>query len=1053
MEPVFQLVANHAELFPAPLVIAYTEVPTSLAQDGDGFLWVGTEAGLERWDGYHFRTYTSVAHDPSALPADDIWVLHTDAKGRLWIGTGGGGLARYDGRNDCFVRIPAGSAGLSDPTVKAIADDGEGGLWVATGGGLDHLDPDLTHVTHVIHNSNDESVNSRNSVITLLHDRDGALWVSTNHGLVRRGRTGADFARVPLPEVNGRAMQVSTLFQNSGGRIWIGTVEDGAYVINPNTLALQSVLDSSRRHDGRSPTEIVAAAEAPTGEIWFATRGAGIIVVDPATLQSRVIRHRSTLPTTLLDDTVESIYRDQSGLMWIASFRGIGYFPAQQGIKTIVDSDPVNGGSADITAMVRMSEDRVAVGTGHGEIRIVDPFDSHISIVDLNPTHSAAILPENVVAALATPDGHELFASTRSGLLWIDPEAQRSAHVLQPPVAKLDVPVFALLVHQQRLWVGGSEGVWVLAREAGWGSRQDPWKVVDQLNLRNVWAISAAPNGDIWLGTSDGLFRYEPATRAVSHIRLVEATRGAADDPFISSLLSDERGLLWVGTNTEGIFVLSLAAIRGNAVVPEKHIIEGLPSRSIDKLLQDTRGQIWASTDRGIARIDAASDSVRAFGRGDGLAISGYWLGSGTTTSQGELIFGGEGGITVIHPGQLDVPPLRPPPLVITSVTVGHRATASTMLDGSGGAGSVQIPAAAHGFSVEFAALDYAAPENIAYTYKLEGYDRDWVQTSAENRTAAYTNIPPGEYSLHLRAKDHAGYWTSSKKILSIRVAAAWYQTPWFHLTEGVAAIAFIWLIVHGRTAILRVRQQELQTRVERQAEQLNRATAERRALIENVAHDLRTPLTSLRGYLETLRMKGLTLSASDQQNYVGIALRQSERLSRLVRELFDLLRLEDGGAKLSREPVQFAELLQDAVQEFRLLAENKLITVQTLLAPDLPLIDGDIDLLKRMIDNLLDNAIRHTPDGGTIKVSLATDDRWVRLEILDTGRGIGRTEIGGIFDRYFRGPAGGATGSAGAGLGLAIVKRIVDLHGGYIAVASEIGVGTRFTIRVARRA
>ena len=1035
-ELAFQFVALHS---PAASSAPYTEVPISIAQDGDGFLWIGTDAGLERWDGYRFQTYTTGNGQPCAVPADDIWVLHTDTKGTLWVGTLGRGLARYDRDTDCFRAVPIGAGGLIDPTIKAIADDGAGGLWIGTAGGLDHFDPDLWRVTHFAGGTDDDRL-LNGVVYRILRDRDGALWVSTAQGLLRRSAGETHFQRLPLP---GRSAvpRVGALLQGSDGRVWIGTLEDGAYVIDPKTLAVRPVLGADH-----SIAAIVGADETPTKEVWFATQGSGILAVDPATLRTRLIRHRTVVPTSLPDDTVECIYRDRSGLMWIVGQRGIGYFRVQQAITTIPILDPdaaADASTADVKAIAVMQDGRVALGLGRGVV-MIDPARSGVQALSLVSSGSRIVPSLDGVTSLATSDGHDLFAFiVPAGLVWFDAEARR--HALVPlPGRKHLAAVQALFVYQQRLWVGGLDGVWVLARRSGRSVSQTPWDVVDRLELPRVWAICTSPEGTMWFGATDGLFRFDPAAHAVSHIRFAAAANGARSDPYISSVLFDKRGRLWVGTTNQGIFVLDPSAIRADAVVPERHIDEGLPNKSVDKLLADASGDIWASTDRGIARIDPSSFSVRAFGRGDGLAISDYWVSSGAD-SQGELLFGGTGGLTVVHPERVD-PSRYHPPIVISSITIGRRTISSGLYNGAGA--TLRIPAEARSFSVEFAALDYSEPDRNSYAYMLEGYDRDWVPTGSDNRRAAYTNLAPGKYRLRLQGTDHAGVW-SPDKVLLIQVEAAWYQTAWFRLISVAAAIAMVAMIVRARTMVLRARQRELQSLVDLRTAELSRATDERRTLIENVAHDLRTPLTSLRGYLETLRLKDSSLPADDRRKYLDIAVRQSERLTRLIRELFDLVRLEEARVAPSREQFHPTELVQDVVQEFGPIAGGKKISFETDVGSDLVLMVGDIGLMQRMIENLLDNAVRHTPEGGLITVKLRVDGEWLQLDISDTGKGIEPTELSRIFDRYERGNASDGGAAGGAGLGLAIIKRIVDLHEGTITVHSEVGVGTRFSVRL----
>jgi signal transduction histidine kinase len=361
----------------------------------------------------------------------------------------------------------------------------------------------------------------------------------------------------------------------------------------------------------------------------------------------------------------------------------------------------------------------------------------------------------------------------------------------------------------------------------------------------------------------------------------------------------------------------------------------------------------------------------------------------------------------------------------------------------------LEVPADAQSLSVDFVALDFADPELHGYAYMLDGYDRDWVRTGFENRRARYTNLAPGSYHLRLRGTDRAGVADGRERRLSVHVAAAWYQTMWLHTLEALAAVLGLVLIVQARTVLLRARQRELEALVEERTQALVRATGERNSLIENLAHDLRTPLTSLRGYLDRLNLNDEALSDADRGRFIGIAVRQAERLFRLVRELFELVRLDDPLARLTLERFCPAEILQDVVGEFASIAAGRSIVCALDPGAESVQIVGDISLFQRLIDNLVDNALSHTPAGGRITVRLAAVADGIVLEVSDTGRGIERGHLERIFDRYERGDTTGR--SPGAGLGLAIVKRILELHGGSIAVDSQVGVGTRFTVGLPR--
>ena len=311
-------------------------VPTALAQDPDGFLWVGTQGGLGRWDGYRFRGYKPDPNAPGSLPDGWIRTLHIDARGQLWIGTSVGGLARYDREHDRFAIVPLSSETGGHRHIGAIADDGAGGLWIGTDDGLDRLDPETGSVAALHHDDQDRLSVPDGPIQALLRDGKGRLWVGTTEGLARRDPDADRFAPIALARPSDGALSVSALFEDADGQIWIGTTRHGVYILGPGdeeprAFATVDPTGSTLQNDW-----ISAISAAGSHEIWIATRGAGIVAVDTATGQARRIRHDRTLPDSLAHDDVWALLQDSAGSMWAGGTGGLSYRPKSLGVVSTV---------------------------------------------------------------------------------------------------------------------------------------------------------------------------------------------------------------------------------------------------------------------------------------------------------------------------------------------------------------------------------------------------------------------------------------------------------------------------------------------------------------------------------------------------------------------------------------------------------------------------------------------------------------------------------------------------------------------------------------------
>jgi diguanylate cyclase (GGDEF)-like protein len=872
-DTVFQHLAHDNELPNAA-------IPTSATQDGDGFLWIGSQNGLARWDGYHFRIYRADPGKAGALPDNFIQALLTDARGVLWIGTTSGGLARYDREHERFVVYPAGPTGLSHVSVRAIAEDGEGGVWVATEAGLDHVVANSGRVEHMRHTEGDPTSLPDNRVRGLLRDRHGTLWVGTATALVRLDKGSTRFEPVSLPAPQGKVPSPWSFLEDTAGRIWVGTIRQGAYVIDSHAAGARAVQESDADHSTLQNEGVSSIVEVVPGQVWLGTLGQGIVAVDAATSQTRRIRRDLTQPASLPDDNIQGMFKDRSGLIWICSDRSISrHDPSHPAVTTVfgASSRPDSISDSDVDAILPMPDGKIWLGLGSKGIDVIDPAaGTRVASLRPDPLRPETALPNDYINAFAASDDSDVYVGTESGLYRVD-RAARTALRVSIPQRDPTAQVWALLLDHNVLWVGGFDGLWAVQLD-GAKSPLSHAEAVSGLTDQRITVIARGEGGSLWIGTKNGLNRLDLKTRAIERIFPEPANPAALAAGYITSLLTDSRGRLWIATFGGGVNILASRAASGKPRLQRLASAQGLNNDNVDKLLADSKHNIWAATDDGLAMIDEQTLAIRSLRRAEGLPISSYWVGSGAVTPQGEMLFGGVGGLTVVRPGLLSRWNYQPP-LAITDIRVGGKLLSDGSAARTEAAGPVKVTPGANSIAVGFSALDYSAPERNRYAYRLDGFDSAWIDTEAAHRVAAYTNLPPGDFVLRLRGSNRDGMWSQSTVSLPIRVLPDWYQTLAFRVAAAVAALAFVAALVQGRTVYLRRNQRDLERQVVERTAELRES---QRQLQQIAYEDTLTALPNRRMFTEEFR------------ELIMLARLQSQRFALLLIDLDQFKRIND---------------------------------------------------------------------------------------------------------------------------------------------------------------
>ncbi|MBY0241472.1 MAG: diguanylate cyclase [Burkholderiaceae bacterium] len=831
---------------------------TAMAQDRRGLLWLGTQDGLVRYDGYRYQVYRARPGDPSALGGSYVRALHVAHDGRLWAGTASGGVSVFDARTERFTqyRHQPDGAGLAHDRVEGIAEDRAGMIWLATFDGVDRLDPASGKITHFRHAPSDPASLASNAVRSVLVDREGRLWAGSHDGLqlYQDGRW-LRVASTPGDPASLAGQHVIRLFQDGQGRIWIATDGNGAAMLDPARLRMDGAMPPAKDLLVRwQPAEqrdslqldpsqlsyrwVYSFAQAANGEIWVATFGNGIDVIDPATLKVvDRLRHDAGSTNSIGAGRIGALLADRSGSMWAGSWGGgvARHDPQSRAFLKIRHSasNPDTPAHPGVVRAMESADGKLWLGTNGEGVDVLDA-DGHVVARHRPRRADSGALADGAVTCLAQDAGGGVWVATLDGTLHrlragaSAFERYGEAHGL--PGGPIRTMVFG---PDGALWAGSSKGLARIALGGGSDGRVTAYRhqAGDDATLSGIEVDSLAftRDGTLWAGTENGVSALDIATGKVVRIRRDPQRVDSLPDNWVPDLMVDRSGRLWLATQSG---VALLRNWDGNTA--QFDVLAGrtgLAPQPAESLIEDAQGMVWLN---GRTRIDPHTWQWHTYGPADGADFRTRYIASRARTRHGDLLFGTPEGLLVVRPALLD-PRRGTAPVVATALSVGGKT-----VPGAPELASLVLAPPQRSLRLEFAAPDFRAPDLVRYRYLLEGYDADWAEVNARQRVAAYTGLPPGEYRLRVQASGADG-WQAGEWKLDVTVVPAFYQTVPFR--------ALMWLL--GAAAVfglfrLRLRQ------LRRRAAHLEHTVAERTAALESAYRDieqasLTDPLTGLR--------------------------------------------------------------------------------------------------------------------------------------------------------------------------------------------------------------